>query len=251
MQGGMEDGATMRDGSVSEDATGVKKGLANECGEAGGGGSKAALMYELYAVLVHSGSAAFGHYYALIKDLAHGEWHEFNDSSVRAIKESEVQRAWGAHTATGGWGCGSTSSAYMLLYRRKGEGSHVGACTAHDGTAPMRDANRGSSFPAIGQRLGGGHEGEPLCGASSPALKPDERHAAGQETKRLRLTPPRDISGDRASSSAGGGAFQLPPPSPLPSASSTTGVLPAEGQPSDSRGTARQPGHQPAGRTLL
>ena len=48
------------------------------------------LQYELYAVLVHSGSASFGHYYALIKDLEHGEWHEFNDSLVKPIKEERA-----------------------------------------------------------------------------------------------------------------------------------------------------------------
>ena len=55
-----------------------------------------AFKYELYAVLVHSGSATFGHYYALIKDVEAGEWHEFNDSTVRPIKESELMRTFGS-----------------------------------------------------------------------------------------------------------------------------------------------------------
>jgi len=66
-------------------------------------------QYELYGVLVHSGSATFGHYYALIKDMDAGEWHEFNDASVRPIKESELARAFGSG--------GSGGSAYLLLYR--------------------------------------------------------------------------------------------------------------------------------------
>uniref|UniRef100_A0A7S4BAA5 USP domain-containing protein n=1 Tax=Chrysotila carterae TaxID=13221 RepID=A0A7S4BAA5_CHRCT len=70
------------------------------------------LQYELYAVLVHSGSASFGHYYALIKDLEEGDWHEFNDSVVRPIKASDLSKTFGG--AESGWG----ASAYMLLYRQ-------------------------------------------------------------------------------------------------------------------------------------
>ena len=39
-------------------------------------------VYELYSVMVHSGSAHGGHYYAYIKDFETGKWHEFNDSRV-------------------------------------------------------------------------------------------------------------------------------------------------------------------------
>lgn len=75
------------------------------------------MPYELYAVLVHSGSASFGHYFALIKDLdergdGRGEWHEFNDQLVRPIKESDLAKAYGGSGPRGG-----SSSAYMLLYR--------------------------------------------------------------------------------------------------------------------------------------
>jgi ubiquitin C-terminal hydrolase len=31
-------------------------------------------VYELYAVLVHQGSADFGHYYAFIKNFGDGQW---------------------------------------------------------------------------------------------------------------------------------------------------------------------------------
>lgn len=41
-----------------------------------------ALPYDLFAVLVHRGTAAFGHYYAYIKDFATGQWCEFNDGTV-------------------------------------------------------------------------------------------------------------------------------------------------------------------------
>jgi hypothetical protein len=71
--------------------------------------------YELYAVLVHTGGTSFGHYYALIKDLHAGEWHEFNDATVRPIKETELLRAHGDPKA----GTFGGTSAYMLLYRRR------------------------------------------------------------------------------------------------------------------------------------
>eukprot|EP00937_MAST-01D_sp_MAST-1D-sp2_P000114 g114.t1 len=67
-------------------------------------------VYELFAVLVHSGSAMGGHYFAYIKDLARGEWFKFNDSTVSHVNLSEVRSAYG--------GKSSWASAYMLLYRQ-------------------------------------------------------------------------------------------------------------------------------------
>jgi hypothetical protein len=91
--------------------------------------SRVPLPYELYGVLVHSGSASFGHYFALIKDLdegggGKGEWHEFNDQLVRPIKESDLAKAYG-----GGGPRGGTSSAYMLLYRAVDADADRGAAT--------------------------------------------------------------------------------------------------------------------------
>jgi ubiquitin carboxyl-terminal hydrolase 47 len=43
------------------------------------------LVYELYAVLVHSGSAIGGHYYAYIKSFEDGKWYNYNDSNVSEI----------------------------------------------------------------------------------------------------------------------------------------------------------------------
>ena len=39
-------------------------------------------VYELFSVLVHSGGAAGGHYYAYIKDIASDTWFTFNDATV-------------------------------------------------------------------------------------------------------------------------------------------------------------------------
>lgn len=42
-------------------------------------------VYELYSIMIHSGSASGGHYYAYIKDFAKGEWFCFNDQSVTSV----------------------------------------------------------------------------------------------------------------------------------------------------------------------
>lgn len=42
-------------------------------------------MYELYAIMIHSGSASGGHYYAYIKDLKTEHWFCFNDQSVSMV----------------------------------------------------------------------------------------------------------------------------------------------------------------------
>eukprot|EP01041_Mallomonas_annulata_P003615 gene3615-7195_t len=52
-------------------------------------------IYELYAVLIHSGAISGGHYYAYIQDLDSRKWFNFNDSVVTEIPESQVQEAWG------------------------------------------------------------------------------------------------------------------------------------------------------------
>lgn len=38
-------------------------------------------IYELYSVLIHSGGAMGGHYYAFIRNFETGKWYKFNDSS--------------------------------------------------------------------------------------------------------------------------------------------------------------------------
>jgi len=69
-------------------------------------------VYELYAVLVHSGSAMGGHYYAYIKSNEDGKWYNFNDSSVTEISADEIPKVFGD---VNGSYCGT---AYMLKYRQ-------------------------------------------------------------------------------------------------------------------------------------
>jgi len=52
-------------------------------------------VYEMFSILIHSGSALGGHYYAYIKDFEVYKWFNFNDSMVREIDESEIERTYG------------------------------------------------------------------------------------------------------------------------------------------------------------
>jgi len=42
-------------------------------------------IYELYAMLIHTGGAMGGHYFAYIRDFDSGKWFQFNDSRVIEI----------------------------------------------------------------------------------------------------------------------------------------------------------------------
>lgn len=78
-------------------------------------------LYELFSIMIHSGSALAGHYYAFIKNLDSGQWLTFNDSSVRPMSQSELETAYGGDTyGRNSYSALYTSStnAYMLMYRR-------------------------------------------------------------------------------------------------------------------------------------
>mmetsp|Transcript_33433 Transcript_33433/g.51320 ORF Transcript_33433/g.51320 Transcript_33433/m.51320 type:complete len:418 (-) Transcript_33433:1242-2495(-) len=70
-------------------------------------------VYELFSILIHSGGAMGGHYYAYIKSFEDGLWYNFNDSNVSRIPDKEVKdeisKMFGGDNAT---------SAYQLQYRR-------------------------------------------------------------------------------------------------------------------------------------
>lgn len=85
-------------------------------------------VYELYAVLVHSGACGGGHYFAYVKDLETDTWYCFNDSSVRQVDLETVRSAWGqastAITSPWSWGYSSyqrhnnSENAYLLVYHQ-------------------------------------------------------------------------------------------------------------------------------------
>lgn len=77
-------------------------------------------MYELYAIMIHSGSASGGHYYAYIKDFKTDQWLCFNDQSVSVITMEDIERSFGGGPLRGYYTSQYTSStnAYMLMYRQ-------------------------------------------------------------------------------------------------------------------------------------
>ena len=154
---------------------------ADEGDAASGAAAPRSAKYELYAVLVHSGSASFGHYYALIKDVSSSEWYEFNDATVTPIKQSDLQRAFG--------GPSSSSSAYMLLYRAvpsTGEGRR------EEPTAVSEAALDGSFKVPHASARPAACDG--YVHATTTAESTGETLAHG--TKRLRLSP-RGLDAER------------------------------------------------------
>eukprot|EP01117_Protostelium_nocturnum_P014439 TRINITY_DN5491_c0_g1_i1.p1 TRINITY_DN5491_c0_g1~~TRINITY_DN5491_c0_g1_i1.p1 ORF type:complete len:1424 (-),score=574.98 TRINITY_DN5491_c0_g1_i1:1578-5423(-) len=87
--------------------------------------SKSPVIFELYAILVHSGNAGYGHYYAYLKNFTDGNWYKFNDERVDFVSQNNISdNLWLGQTGTG-WGMSSYSSftrsstPYMLVYRKR------------------------------------------------------------------------------------------------------------------------------------
>ncbi|XP_044311278.1 ubl carboxyl-terminal hydrolase 18 isoform X2 [Varanus komodoensis] len=70
-------------------------------------------LYDLFAVVAHSGSADIGHYCAYIWSLIKHKWYCFNDSSVCPVSWDDVKCTYGkAHLH---WG----ETAYLLVYLKR------------------------------------------------------------------------------------------------------------------------------------
>lgn len=81
---------------------------------------KGPYMYELFSIMIHSGSAAGGHYYAYIKDFQKNQWFCFNDQTVSSITEDDIHKTYGGGPVRGYYSgaYSSSTNAYMLMYRR-------------------------------------------------------------------------------------------------------------------------------------
>ncbi|KAF4009021.1 hypothetical protein G4228_000018 [Cervus hanglu yarkandensis] len=80
------------------------------------------LIYELFSVMVHSGSAAGGHYYACIKSFSDDQWYSFNDQHVSRITQEDIKKTHGGSSGSRGYyssAFASSTNAYMLIYRLK------------------------------------------------------------------------------------------------------------------------------------
>ncbi|XP_018608158.1 ubiquitin carboxyl-terminal hydrolase 47 isoform X2 [Scleropages formosus] len=83
---------------------------------------KSLLTFELFSVMVHSGSAAGGHYYACIKSFSDGQWYSFNDQHVSKITQEDIRKTYGGSSGSRGYyssAFASSTNAYMLIYRLK------------------------------------------------------------------------------------------------------------------------------------
>ncbi|KAK1890620.1 Ubiquitin carboxyl-terminal hydrolase 47, partial [Dissostichus eleginoides] len=83
---------------------------------------KNTLTFELFSVMVHSGSAAGGHYYACIKSFTDGQWYSFNDQHVSKITLDDIRKTYGGSSGSRGYyssAFASSTNAYMLIYRLK------------------------------------------------------------------------------------------------------------------------------------
>ncbi|KAK6472595.1 ubiquitin carboxyl-terminal hydrolase 47-like isoform X2 [Huso huso] len=101
---------------------GVDEGICLENSSSAGLKSKSSLTYELFSVMVHSGSAAGGHYYACIKSFSDGQWYSFNDQHVSKITQDDIRKTYGGSSGSRGYyssAFASSTNAYMLIYRLK------------------------------------------------------------------------------------------------------------------------------------
>ena len=75
-------------------------------------------VYELYSIVIQSGSANGGHYYAYIKSFEDGKWYNFNDMKVIEIDKKEIIDVFGKTQEEPGKRYQSSTTAYCLMYHR-------------------------------------------------------------------------------------------------------------------------------------
>ncbi|KAG1675916.1 Ubiquitin carboxyl-terminal hydrolase 47 [Nymphon striatum] len=73
-------------------------------------------QYELFSIMIHSGSASGGHYYAYVKSFKDGQWYSFNDQEVTSITIDDIKRTYGGGPTYSSYA--SSTNAYMLIYRQ-------------------------------------------------------------------------------------------------------------------------------------
>jgi ubiquitin carboxyl-terminal hydrolase 7 len=79
-------------------------------------------VYDLYGVLVHSGSVVGGHYYAYLRPTRDGQWLQFNDSTVSpstAKQALDDNFGGSSYGYSGAYAHDTSASGYMLVYVRK------------------------------------------------------------------------------------------------------------------------------------
>lgn len=82
---------------------------------------KGPYVYELFSIMVHSGSANGGHYYAYVKSFTENQWFCFNDAQVSRVSYEEIRKTYGGGPSRSGYyisAYSSSTNAYMLMYRK-------------------------------------------------------------------------------------------------------------------------------------
>uniref|UniRef100_A0A4W5QNJ2 Ubiquitin carboxyl-terminal hydrolase 47 n=1 Tax=Hucho hucho TaxID=62062 RepID=A0A4W5QNJ2_9TELE len=74
---------------------------------------KSSLTFELFSVMVHSGSAAGGHYYACIKSFSDGQWYSFNDQHVSKITQEDIRKTYGGSSGSRGYYSSAFARSYL------------------------------------------------------------------------------------------------------------------------------------------
>lgn len=83
---------------------------------------KGPYIYKLFSIMVHSGTASGGHYYAYICNFEDNKWYCFNDQQVSRITQEDIKKTYGG-SSSGYSGFyfssySSSTNAYMLMYRQ-------------------------------------------------------------------------------------------------------------------------------------
>ncbi|KAL4232665.1 Ubiquitin carboxyl-terminal hydrolase 47 [Mactra antiquata] len=92
-------------------------------------------VYELFSIMIHSGSAAGGHYYAYIKCLSDHQWYSFNDQHVSQITFDDIRKTYGGTSTSRGYyssSYASSANAYMLMYRQVDKDRNVDFLASED-----------------------------------------------------------------------------------------------------------------------
>lgn len=110
-----DEGIDVGNGGGGTDASSVNARNSKRSGETG------PYLYELFSIMVHSGSANGGHYYAYVKSFTEGQWYCFNDAQVSKVTYEEIRKTYGGGPSRAGYyvsAYSSSTNAYMLMYRR-------------------------------------------------------------------------------------------------------------------------------------
>ena len=75
-------------------------------------------IYELFSIVIHSGTANGGHYYTYIKSFEDGDWYCFNDGNESFIDKNEIKNIFGEKFSGKVNKYKSTNTAYYLSYRK-------------------------------------------------------------------------------------------------------------------------------------